>query len=466
MDTFFDRAAELAQLMNAWRQAVGGLARLVVMSGHRRVGKTYLLSHLLEQIQGRRVFYAATQQTEVVELGRFARALRAASSDDVLLADGGAHRTWEDALTAVAVQSRTRPTLVVIDEAPYLEYSTPGFASIVQAVWDRVRTSAPASRLMLVLTGSAASVMERITRPNGPLRGRVDLHLRLQPFDLPTVAGILGTDPVRAIEAYAACGGWPLHVSAWDPAATTRHNLDHLAGQAGGVLLEDADVILQELPDGPGYGRVLAAIGRGRTRYSGIADEAGQRIENPLSFLVDSGLVRRDVPVGAPRRTRPEYQIADPYLRFWFQVLYGERARIQGGQGKAVLSEAVGAWQAHLGWVFEEAAREHARRLVAAGTLQPEMTVGRWWTASGPHAEIDVLGLHRGRTHLVGEAKWAAGSFDRRWVQRLRDRLPRLPDPADEPHIVLWTRSTTSAPSARSVHVYGPSDLVEPGSAR
>jgi len=36
----------------------------------------------------------------------------------------------------------------------------------------------------------------------------------------------------------------------------------------------------------------------------------------PLDVLVRSGFVTRMVPLGAPRRARPNYQITDRYLRF------------------------------------------------------------------------------------------------------------------------------------------------------
>ncbi len=51
---------------------------------------------------------------------------------------------------------------------------------------------------------------------------------------------------------------------------------------------------------------------------------------------------------------------------------------VDGGQGRAVQQRVRERWQAHLGRVFEEAAREHAVQLVQSGELPAQLTVGRW----------------------------------------------------------------------------------------
>jgi AAA+ ATPase superfamily predicted ATPase len=229
---------------------------------------------------------------------------------------------------------------------------------------------------------------------------------------------------------------------------------------AGGILLEDAELILRELPDAPGFGRVLAAIGRGRTQYGDIATEAGQRIEYPLSFLAESGLITRETPLGAPRRSRPRYAITDPYFRFWFHLLHNDRARIEGGMGRAVLRSRAGEWARHVGWVFEEEARNHARRLVARGLVDESTLIGRWWSAGRSAAEVNVLGLRDGRVALVGEAKWSAGPFDMRWLRDLDRKLEVVPYPAGSPARMIWTRAEPPVGLQDEVEIFGPEDMV------
>jgi hypothetical protein len=232
---------------------------------------------------------------------------------------------------------------------------------------------------MLVLSGSAMGFIESLQAGRGALHGRPTLRLRLEPLSLWQAREFLpDAPPRRLIEAYAACGGYPLHLRAWRAGASTSANLRRLASEPGGLLLEDANGILgEELPDAPGYARILAAVGRGRTRYSDIATEAGQRIEGPLDMLVRIDFVTRELPVGAPRRARPLYRMSDPYLAFWFALLYADRGLIAGGQGRAVLARLEPQWRTHVAAVFEDLARQHAARLVDRGDL-PDAVVGRW----------------------------------------------------------------------------------------
>lgn len=442
-----DRASEWQRLERTWTAATRGQPQLVVVWGRRRAGKTFLLSHF---VQGKRaVFFGATQQAEAVELRRLAEAVRRDLGDQAADLAGEAFASWEAALRFFAALAAREPLALVLDEVPYLARSTPGFPSVVQAVWDHLRRG---TKLLLILTGSAVGTIEAMLGARGALRGRPTDTLRLDPLD-PWNARLFlpRLDPVAFPEAYAACGGYPLHLAAWDPSASTERNLTRLAAAAGGILLEDAAGILsEELPESGGYGRILAAIGRGRTRYAEIAGEAGQRVEHPLDVLVRSGFVTKVAPVGAPRGVRAGYMIGDVYLAFWFRVLYSDLTLIEGGQGRAVLQRAWPRWQAHLGQVFEDLARAHAQRLVARGDLPGDLVVGRWWATSGEPCEIDVLGLRARRAALLGEAKWQAERLDVRDLEQLRRKVTRVPQPVDAPLYVLWGRSGITEAARRA----------------
>lgn len=418
-------------------RAAAGEPQLVVVWGRRRVGKTFLVSHFVQR--KRAVFFGATEQAESVELARLSEAVARDLGAQALDLAGGGFASWEAALRFLAAFARNEPLAVVLDEVPYLARSTPGLASVVQVVWDHL---SPGTKLLLVLTGSPVRTIESMLGAGGALRGRPTLTLRLDPLD-PLAARVflprLSAAPF--LEAYAACGGYPLHLLQWNESAGTEANLARLAGRPGGILLDDAGGILrEELPETGGYPRILAAIGRGRTRVSEIAAEAGQRVEHPVDVLVRAGFVRRSVPVGAPRRARPLYEIGDAYLAFWFGVLYSDLPQIEAGQGRAVLRRRRGHWQRHLGWVFEEAARAHAVRLVLRGELPDDLVVGRWWSSTGPPLELDVLGLRGATAVLLGEARWQDRPLGGRELRELLAKAGRIPNVIDEPIFALWGR--------------------------
>jgi AAA+ ATPase superfamily predicted ATPase len=452
-----DRVEEQRALAVAWETASSGTPQLVLVTGKRRVGKTFLLAAFARE--RRAVTFTATRQSEGAELRRFAEAASETEAGRAMLRTaGGTFRNWEHVLRSLAVAAEGDPLLVVIDEAPYLEESTPGFASLVQATWDAIAVGGQ-SRLMLVLTGSAIATMDALASGRGPLYGRTTQRLRVRPVDIVDAGEFVdGLRPSQLIEAYAACGGYPLHLRAWDPEKTTEANLLRLAFTPGSLLLEDASQLLREgLPGAGGYERVLTAIGRGATKYSEIGNEADQRVDYTLRMLEAAGFVAKETPVGAPPRARGAFRIDDTYLAFWFSTLDPVRAAIESGQGPAALARVAHRWQRHVAWTFEELCRRHAIRLIGAGELPP-MVIGRWWSTSGQPVEIDVVGLGDATT-LVGEVKWSDEVDMARLLHELERKAASVARPADRLRLAVWSRRRTDATS--DALQFDASDVIE-----
>ncbi len=94
-----------------------------------------------------------------------------------------------------------------------------------------------------------------------------------------------------------------------------------------------------------------------------------------------------------------------------------------------------------MGATFEDAARNHAVRLVASGTLPPTTLVDEWWTTRGQPAQVDVLGLTPDhRTVAIGEAKWQQRPLGNHELDELAAKLRSVPDPVPQPTFLLYGR--------------------------
>ena len=453
------RRAELAELAAAWQHAVGGEPELAVVWGRRRVGKTYLLTHFA---RGKRaVYFTATRQdADDRQLRRFAAALREQLGEEVADLTPETFPHWEAALRFVARLAATEPLLVVLDEAPRLTGGPADFADTVSAVWENhVRDQ----RLLLVLSGSAVAVMEQMLGPHGGLHRRAAVERRMDPFPLVDARAFQpDLPPEDFIEAYAACGGYPLHLRRWSAGRSTMENLDELAFTPGGLLLRDApDILSEDLDWRGGYERVLTAMAGGARRRSRIASRAQQRIDYTLDRLRRAGYIRSVRAIGAGGSPDPLYEIADDYLAYWFAVLRDDADLIEGGQGRAVRQRTHGRWQTHVARVFEAAARDHAQRLVTSGTLPGDTLIGRWW--KDETVEIDVLGLAGDQPVLVGEARWQTKPLVQRDLVDLRRRAGHLPPPGKAGlALAFWSRgggdgTLTGDPEVRT---FTPADVL------
>lgn len=435
MAQLIGRDAEWQRLQERWDQARTGHPQLVALWGRRRVGKTYLATTFAAD--RRHVYFTATRQdSEQRQVERYMARLVDQLGEDAGAARFASPTEWEAALRLTVDLARDVPLLVVLDEMPRLLHGRRDFADLLSAVWENHVGS---HRLMMVVAGSAVSVMEAVLGADGGLRGRPTEQLRLDPFDGRAARAFLpDLEPDAFVSAYAACGGYPLHLRAWDEQASTEANLHRLAGSPGGLLLGDAlDILGEDLDWRSGYERVLAAIGGLRgVRRTKIAGRAQQRIDYTLDKLTRAGYVAVDTPLGENRRRAPLYALADVYLAFWFTVLRDDADLIEGGQGRAVLAARAESLRTHTAAVFERLARAHAVTLVAAGKLPAATGVGRWWAEET--VEIDVLGLADDAVVLVGEAKWQHHPFDRRQLHELRRAAAQVPLPSRQLQLRVW----------------------------
>lgn len=427
------------------------------------MGKTFLLAHQVEEVRAggsRAVLFACLPNaSERQQLDLLLAALR--RQLDVAFLPERFDR-WDTALRWLAALAASAPLLVVLDELPYALATSPSLAGHLQQLWDELRRTADPPRLLLVLTGSAVAVMRSLTGAGGALFGRPDDELRMEPFELPAAAKMLDRlDPAAVVEAYAACGGYPHQLRSWDQSLPTSENLARLVFSPGGLLLRNGVQLVEDLPEEGGYRRTLHAIGSGSHERARVADSAGQRVERPIALLERVGLVRVDRPLGAPDRTPGRWELADPFLRCWYELCWADQGQIEAGMGDRVAEARAGRWQRHLGWVFEEQARSHALRLARQGQLPGEARYGRWWSRRGAQVEIDVLGLLGGRTVVVGEARWDARPLDLHLLEQLKAKERLAPDPVPQPVLCTWSRGGASVElTAGGVRSFTPAEMV------
>lgn len=442
---FVNRQHEL-ELLEAWWNESG--ARLGVVWGRRRVGKTALL----DAFAGRRraIFHTGARRPGDGEM----RVLSAAA---LPVLDGAGMRDlrerpfthWRDALDTLADAARDEPLLVVLDEFPDLVAVERSLAGEIRAFWDRARTR---TQLRLLICGSAVRTMRAIQEERSPLYGRVDLAMLLHPFTPHEAATMLPRlVPADRALVWGVVGGMPLYLSWWDQGAPVRQNLLRLVCSPGGQLLNEGQLVLAtEAAEGELDSLVLRAVAAGRTKHNQIADAVRAEPARALERLQDLRLIDRVVPVtDDPRRTRRRiYRISDNFLAFWLGIVEPHKAEIERGLGTPIARVVEQALDDHMGPRFEDAFRGQLRRMAAAGELGDEIVaIGPYWRDRPPR-EIDAVAL-QGRARaaiLVGEAKWTRSVDGTRLARSLRHAAEALPNVVDDPRLALCAREIVRDP--------------------
>ncbi|GAA4216006.1 AAA family ATPase [Microbispora amethystogenes] len=428
----FDREREWAGLVSFASDASPG-ARLGVVSGRRRQGKSYLLQALASSMGG--IYFPALEVTEAVALRLFA---------DELVRFTGApvppFRDWIDAIPYLFGAVRDRPVPVVLDEFPYLVKASPELPSIIQRELGPGGSGA-GSMARVLLCGSAMSVMGGLLSGTAPLRGRAGLEMLVRPFDYRQAARFWGIgDPRLAVQVHAVVGGTPAYrnefVRGDIPAGPADFDdwVIRSVLNAEVPLFREARYLLAEeteIRDPSLYHSVLAAVADGNTTSGGIAGYVGRKsneIAHPLRVLEDSHLLVKERDLFRPNRSH--YRVAEPLITFYQAIMVREWARLERGDAATV-------WRGSRARFLSQVVGPHVEVLCREYALDADPAAGEVGSGVVPdpanrtQIEVDVAVLapaDHGRPRRVlslGEVKWdrLMGAEHVARLRRARDLL-------------------------------------------
>ncbi len=401
---FVDRAKELDTLEREYKREE---ASLVIIYGRRRVGKTELIRHFIQDKPA--LYFLATEESETMNRESF-QMLAADFLNNDLLRSSRIDR-WEPIFQQI-VQEGSR-TVIVIDEFQYIGKGSPAFLSIFQRIWDTILSRA---NVMIILCGSLVSMMMSQTlNYDAPLYGRRTAQIRLRPINFLHYHEFFPEElsEEELIKRYSLTGGVPKYVEMFRDSNDLRETILSSILDPSGYLYDEPTFLLQkEVTDVGSYFSILRIIAAGNHNSSKIATLLRQKQTNlPRYFkvLIDLDLLMREVPV---TETNPEkskkglYQIRDSFIRFWFRFVYPNRSYIEMGHDNVVMNRIEQNFiDSHVSFVYEEICREKLWEMSAAGRLPGNLEkVGRWWDNSH---EIDVAGISEADNLLVlGECKF------------------------------------------------------------
>lgn len=371
--------------------------QLLVIYGRRRVGKTTLVTHVLDQIDVPTVYYLCDQRGTKSNATRFATQCATALDDVEPAVDG-----FADAFQYLATRTNG-PLIVALDEFSYLVESDTSIPSVFQTIVDEVLSG---TQISLVLLGSSISMMEEgVLSYDSPLYGRRTGQWRVEPMTIGDATGFFPSySPTTLIQTYGVVGGIPAYLAQFDTNNDLETNIERHILSKGEFLYEEPEFLLrQELREPATYMGILEAIARGASRVTEIATDIGKdasSLSRYLHNLSELALVDRETPITDPDG-RGVYRLTDQYLRFWFRYVSPNRSTLEQGHTAPVLESITETLPMHVSRTFEAVCQQAVR--MPAFPVECSR-VGRWWYDK---LEVAVAGLNeRTETLLLGECKW------------------------------------------------------------
>lgn len=319
-------------------------------------------------------------------------------------------QNWDAFLNYLAEKTDKR-LLLIIDEFPFLVERFPEMVSVLQDNWDSKLKS---SKIMLVLSGSSISMMEKYALDyKSPLYGRRTGQWKIDKMNISHLKEFFPAYSTEEIIRLFSCVDCiPGYLTLFSPEKTLVENLKEKVFSKGEFLYEEIEILLrEEFRDPANYMSILSAIAGGLTTFNEIFNKTSldkSLLSKYLGVLENVAIIKKELPITDSYKSKLKakgalYSLNDNFFDFWFRFVYVNKQELEKGNAEAVLRPFKVDFELFVSRKFEN----YILEALSIGKL-PELgridRIGRWWHKE---QEIDIVALdENNKKVLFGECKW------------------------------------------------------------
>ena len=400
MKKFYDREREMGQLLDMQRQSFEDYSRFVVLTGRRRVGKTSLVSRLMEETKdvSPGLYFFVGRKTETVLVRTFCDEVRTKLGEYV--PEGIA--TFSGLMQLLLEIGKRRRFTLFIDEFQEFDNVNAGVFSDMQELWDRYKKD---THVCLVVSGSVFRMMEKIFKDEEqPLFGRDDCTIKLQPFSTATMREILSDYKADytnedLLALWTITGGVARYIEILmnNRCTNVKKMLHYVCGSGDSFFMDEGrSILIQEFGKQYGtYFSILDQIAHGDVSLGEIEASLGVKsLGGHLKVLEEKyGIIRKKRPVGAKEGSQTvRFEIQDNFFRFWFRYIHRYSSLIEIQNMPALEQIMMADYTTFSGIALE---RWFRQRMMESHRYK---LIGGWWPGGGTNAkgnsddfEIDIV---------------------------------------------------------------------------
>ena len=290
---FIGRDRELKTLDKLYHS---GKFEFVVIYGRRRVGKTALINHCIDDKQS--IYFMGVESNEKQNLENLSKSILEYSNG---IGTDTYFASYQAALEYVFKLAEKERVILTIDEYPYVARESKSLASTLQLLIDKYKDT---SKLMLILCGSSMSYMEdHVLAYKAPLYGRRTAQMKIMPFDFEESCRYLKnmSDEEKAI-IYGIVGGTPQYLLQINDKMSVEENIRNTFLNPMSFLYEEPmNLLKQEVREPAIYTAIITAIATGHSRMSEISTKVGEDTNvcsGYLKNLINLGIIKKETPYG------------------------------------------------------------------------------------------------------------------------------------------------------------------------
>ena len=433
---FIGRQKELKILQELLDKRV---ASLVVLKGRRRIGKSRLAHE-----------FGKGMKTVIItglppSPGVGAQSQRRAFAEQISLALGIPRPRaddWTELFWHLAYHTKRGRVMIVLDEITWLGSKDPTFMGKLKSAWDLHFSKN--SKLILMLTGSISSWIEKNILSHTGFVGRVSLDMTLEELPLYRCNEfwVGASDHLSAFEklkVLSVTGGVPRYLEEINPKLSAEENISKLCFRREGLLFNEFqhifDALFQRRSDT--YQRVVETLVDGGAELKELVKslkiKKGGTLSSYLHDLELSGFLARDYTWQLQNGVESKlsrFRLKDNYLRFYLKYIAPNRKKIEQGRFSFENIE----WKTIIGLQFENLVLNNRDMLLKVIGLDAAKIVCdnpyfQNQTATRKGCQIDYLIQTRYRTLYLFEIKFSQHPISLSVIDQIQQKMDRLNAP-------------------------------------
>lgn len=440
MKEFIGRASELEKL-NSLHNSPG--AKLVIIRGRRRIGKSRLVKEFAKNKNFYRFMGLAPKPTTTAQSQRDEFAIQLARETNLPEVNAD---DWGKLFYLLSSSLKDKEAIILLDEISWMGSKDSLFLSKLKTIWDTEFSENP--NLTLILCGSVSSWIEENIISSTGFFGRPSAILTLNQLSLAESVQFWGAKS-KYISSYekfkvlCLTGGVPRYLELIEPKLNAEDNIRNWCFNAEGILLHEFHLIFSDIfgTKSTNYARIVSLLAKRSLSQEEIRDQLKLSksgiLSEYLNELTLAGFIARDFTwdfASGQTGKLSKYRLKDNYMRFYLRYIEPNLAKIEKGLYESQSLSELPQWNTIIGLQFENLVI-HNRRLLLEKlnlTLSDVVFDNPYFqrkTARQRGCQIDYLIQTKTNTLYICEIKFSKYPISTDVIKELEEKASRLTKP-------------------------------------
>ncbi|NGX31522.1 MAG: hypothetical protein K940chlam8_00893 [Chlamydiae bacterium] len=415
------------------------IARLVVIRGRRRIGKSRLAEQFGKNFPQVLSFIGLAPHKKITaQMQRDDFTNQMSALLNIAKVDSS---DWGMLFRTLSTFVENKKVLLILDEISWMGGKDPTFLGKLKTAWDSFFKKN--ENLTLVLSGSVSSWIEKNILSSTGFVGRISLDLNLEPLPL-SDCNLFWGDQKDHVSCYdklkvlSVTGGIPRYLEEIVPSWSAEKNISRLCFSKGGLLYREFDHIFSDLfsKKAMTYRKIVHLLVNGPKSQLEISKllkitKTGTLSEY-LDDLVTAGFIERDFSwhIKTGKKSKfSRYRIKDNYTRFFLKVIEPNKAKIES-QSFTFPS----FWESTIALQFENLVLTNRVKLwellnIHSSEIVFENPYFQKQTSSAKGCQIDYMIQNRYGSLYICEIKFKKGEVGLDVVSQIKEKVSRLQIP-------------------------------------